>query len=192
MEHFHTIQGEGHHAGKAAYFIRIAGCDVGCPWCDVKESWDDQYPKASVQTMIEWVKESGAKNVVITGGEPSLYDLSELTQQFRTAGFNLWLETSGAYELTGEWDWVVLSPKRRKQPHPSNWNKVDEFKVVVVRPPDLEWASNLAENLPDSAAWYLQPEWSREEEVLPRIINFVKENPDWSISLQTHKYMRIP
>ncbi|MAZ36557.1 7-carboxy-7-deazaguanine synthase QueE [Salibacteraceae bacterium] len=192
MEHFYTIQGEGRNAGKASYFFRIGGCDVGCPWCDVKESWDDGHPKMTIQEIINCASEAEAKNIVITGGEPCMYDLSELTSKLKSAGFNLWIETSGAYEITGDWDWIVVSPKRRKSCLPSSLKKASELKVVVVRTMDFDWAVEHAKSVSSECALYFQPEWSREEEMLPEVINFVKGNPDWQISLQTHKYMQIP
>ncbi len=192
MEHFYTIQGEGRNAGKAAYFFRIGGCDVGCPWCDVKESWDDGHPKISIDQMIDFAKEAEAKNIVITGGEPCMYNLTELAKSLKNAGFNLWLETSGSYEITGKWDWIVVSPKRRKQCLNSSLKKANELKVVVVRPMDFDWAREHAKEVENDCQLYFQPEWSREEEMLPQVINYVKSNPVWHISLQTHKYMQIP
>ena len=193
MEHFYTIQGEGFNTGKPAYFIRIAGCDIGCPWCDVKESWEQSgHETLSVSKMIEFVQEAGATNVVITGGEPCMYDLSFLTSKFRENNIQLWLETSGAYKISGKWDWIVVSPKRRKEVLPESMEICNEIKVVIVRRPDLDWADTLIDAVGAEMKCYLQPEWSREEEVMPSIINHVKENTGWQISLQTHKYMRIP
>lgn len=193
MEHFYTIQGEGAHSGKAAYFVRIGGCNVGCPWCDVKESWEaDEHPLTTVSQILEWIKDSPAVNVVITGGEPTMYDLDPLCEVLKQNGFNLWLETSGAYPISGKWDWVVLSPKRRQMPLEDNYSLVDELKQVVVRVPDFDLAISEASKVPSETKLFLQPEWSREEEILPALINFVKKNPNWQISLQTHKYMQIP
>lgn len=193
MEHFYTIQGEGYNAGKAAYFIRLGGCDVGCPWCDVKESWEQEgHEILSIASLIEMVLVAGAKNVVITGGEPCMYDLGELTNALKEAGCKTWLETSGAYEITGHWDWVVVSPKKRKEVLKTSLQRADELKVVAVRKPDLEWADGFIPNANPKAKLYLQPEWSREDEVLPAIINHVKKYGVWQISLQTHKYMSIP
>lgn len=193
MEHFYTIQGEGFNAGRAAYFIRLGGCDVGCPWCDVKESWEQEgHEVVSLNQMLEWVIESGATSVVITGGEPCMYDLNELTQLFSDHGIKTWLETSGAYEITGTWNWIVVSPKRRKEVLIQNLKRADELKVVVVRKPDLDWADSFLSEIGESTKTYLQPEWSREEEILPAMINHVKDVQQWQISIQTHKYMRIP
>ena len=193
MEHFYTIQGEGAHAGKAAYFVRIGGCNVGCPWCDVKESWEaNDHPTTSVSEILDWIKDSPAVNVVITGGEPTMYDLAPLCEALKLEGYQLWLETSGAYPISGKWDWVVLSPKRRQMPLEDNYRLVNELKQVVVRVPDFDLAISEASKVPSETKWVLQPEWSREEEILPAVINFVKKNPNWQISLQTHKYMQIP
>lgn len=193
MEHFYTIQGEGANAGKAAYFIRIGGCDVGCPWCDVKESWEaEDHHQFTIQQILDWVNETPAKNVVITGGEPTIYDLTPLCNAFKERGIRLWLETSGAYQITGEWDWIVLSPKRRKMPLDENYAKADELKQVIVRVPDLDLAQEMKTKVSSDTKCFLQPEWSREEEILPSVINFVKKRPEWQISLQTHKYMSIP
>ncbi|MCB0481690.1 MAG: 7-carboxy-7-deazaguanine synthase QueE [Flavobacteriales bacterium] len=193
MEHFYTIQGEGAHAGKAAYFIRIGGCNVGCPWCDVKESWEaEDHPNTSVAQILEWLQDSDATNVVITGGEPTMYDLNPICTVLKKAGYQLWLETSGAYPISGMWDWIVLSPKRRKMPLDENYPLADELKQVIVRLPDFDLALAESEKMNEHARLFMQPEWSREEEVLPAIINFVKKNPRWQISLQTHKYMQIP
>jgi len=193
MEHFYTIQGEGENTGKAAYFIRLGGCDVGCPWCDVKESWtQDDHNVVSIEEMLEYVDDAGAKNVVITGGEPCMYDLSLLTTVFKQHGLNLWIETSGAYPISGNWDWVVVSPKRRKEALNESLLRADELKVVIVRNPDLEWANTFLGKVSDKTSLYLQPEWSREDEILPVVINHVKKESTWRISLQTHKYMSIP
>lgn len=192
MEHFYTVQGEGRNAGKAAYFFRIGGCDVGCPWCDVKESWSVEQPHLSIAQMLELLEELPVRNIVITGGEPCSHDLEPITNAFKAAGYSLWLETSGAYSISGDWDWIVVSPKRRKNCLEENWKKADELKVVIVRPMDFSWANDMAANTKAECQLYFQPEWSREDEVLPQMINYVKANPEWSISLQTHKYMQIP
>ena len=193
MEHFFTIQGEGAHTGQAAYFIRIGGCDVGCKWCDVKESWDASvHPGMTVQALLDVVLASKAQNVVITGGEPCMYDLTELCLQFKAAGLSLWLETSGAYPITGEWHWLCLSPKRFKACMEENYVKADELKVVVSRPKDFEWAEGHVEKLNAQCLLYLQPEWGQQEAILPGIISYVKDHSKWRISLQSHKFMVIP
>lgn len=193
MEEFYTIQGEGSFQGHAAYFIRLAGCDVGCVWCDVKDSWDAKlHPQVSVQEMARHAGESGSQIAVVTGGEPALYDLSGLTAALKQTGLRTHLESSGAYPLTGQWDWVCFSPKKFKAPHPSFPHLAHELKVVVYNKSDFEWAEEFAARVSSECRLYLQPEWSREKEMLPFIINYVKEHPEWSISLQVHKYMNIP
>lgn len=193
MEHFYTIQGEGENTGKPAYFVRLGGCDVGCPWCDVKESWtQEDHSIITIDEILDFIEEAGAKNVVITGGEPCLYDLTELTKRLKKAGLDLWLETSGAYPISGNWDWIVVSPKRRKEALESNLLMANELKVVILRNPDIEWANSFVSKVNSSTSLYLQPEWNREDEILPVVINHVKETSVWRISLQTHKYMSIP
>jgi organic radical activating enzyme len=193
MESFYTIQGEGAFTGHAAYFIRLGGCDVGCVWCDVKESWDvGKHPLRSVVDMTKEASNSGSKIVVITGGEPAMHDLTELTASLKNAGLRTHIETSGAHPLTGHWDWVCLSPKKFKQPLPEVYSKADELKIIVYNRTDLEWAVAEAAKVRPGCKYFLQPEWSREKEMLPLIVDFVKLHPSWQISLQTHKYMNIP
>jgi 7-carboxy-7-deazaguanine synthase len=193
MEDFYTIQGEGFYQGHAAYFIRLGGCDVGCVWCDVKESWDaSQHPLTSVEVMVDKAKASGTNIVVITGGEPVMYDLSALTHALKSEGLKTNIETSGVYPLTGTWDWVCFSPKKFKAPHASIYQQANELKVVVFNKSDFAWAEEHASNVSDTCHLYLQPEWSKEKEMLPLIIEYVKENPRWQLSLQIHKYMNIP
>ena len=193
MESFYTIQGEGCHVGKAAYFIRIGGCDVGCHWCDVKISWEaSDHPNLSVTRLVKMANEYPAKIVVITGGEPLMYDLSQLTQKLKAADKNTHIETSGVYPLTGEWDWICFSPKKFKKPREVFYEQSDELKLVIYHKSDFKWAIEHSKKMNPHAKWLLQPEWSRQEEILPLIIAFVKEHPRWSISLQTHKFMDIP
>lgn len=193
MEDFYTIQGEGAFQGHAAYFVRLGGCDVGCVWCDVKESWDaDLYKKKSPDEIAEKARRSGAEIAVVTGGEPVMYELTALTRELRQAGMRTHLETSGAYPLTGEWDWVCLSPKKFKSPQETIYSEADELKVIVYNKSDLEWAEGHAGRVKSDCKLFLQPEWSREKEMLPLIIDFVKSNPKWRVSLQIHKYMNIP
>jgi 7-carboxy-7-deazaguanine synthase len=193
MEDFYTIQGEGFYQGHAAYFIRLGGCDVGCVWCDVKESWDATlHPVTSVQSMAEKAAASGSRIVVVTGGEPVMYELSELTDQLRVRGLKTNIETSGAYPLTGTWDWVCLSPKKFKAPHSSVFEKADELKIVIYNQTDFAWAEEHAAKVKATCHLFLQPEWSKEKEMLPLIIDYVKRNPRWQVSLQVHKYMNIP
>lgn len=193
MEDFYTIQGEGTFQGSAAYFIRLGGCDVGCVWCDVKESWDaDAHPLVGIDEMVSRAANSGTKIVVITGGEPLMYDLTELTAAVRNRGMRTHIETSGAYPMSGNWDWVCFSPKKFKAPHPSVFGQANELKVVVYHKSDIEWATGFVSQLNPDCQLFLQPEWSRHDEVLPLIVNFVKDNPRWQVSLQIHKYMNIP
>lgn len=193
MEHFYTVQGEGANAGRAAYFLRLGGCDVGCVWCDVKESWDPHaHPMVSIDDMLALVKNAGAESVVITGGEPLMYKLDTLTQAFREAGISVWLETSGAHPFSGVWDWVVLSPKKFKPPVESVYAQAQELKIVVYNKSDFAWAEQHAALVPDTCKLYLQPEWSKEKAMNELIIDYVKKNPRWRISLQTHKYLNIP
>jgi organic radical activating enzyme len=193
MESFYTLQGEGKHTGRAAYFIRLGGCDVGCVWCDVKESWDaERHPKISVEKMVEMALENPGRLAVITGGEPLIYDLGPLTDALQNAGFETNIETSGAYPLSGKWNWICVSPKKFKPPLPEVLQKADEYKVVVYHKSDLEWMAQFLPHLPAHCQLFLQPEWSKSEQILPLLIGYVKENPSWKISLQTHKYLNIP
>jgi 7-carboxy-7-deazaguanine synthase len=193
MEHFYTIQGEGANAGKAAYFIRLGGCDVGCVWCDVKESWDaSSHPLLSIEKIIDLIKNSPAESVVITGGEPLMYNLELLTDALRNEGLRIWLETSGAYPVTGNWDWIVFSPKKFKAPHPDIFQQAHELKIIVYNKSDFDWAEKYAALVNPSCLLFLQPEWSREKEMSPLIVDYVKQHPRWQISLQTHKYLQIP
>lgn len=192
MEDFYTIQGEGFHAGRAAYFIRLAGCDVRCWWCDVKDSWDEEkHPRVATGEIVERAAGSGAQIAVITGGEPLLHDLLPLTVALKERGLKVHIETSGSSPLSGHLDWVTLSPKRFKQPLDEVFPYVDELKVVVLKNKDLEWAEKNALKCPDHTHLLLQPEWETPSSV-DLIINYVKENPQWGISLQTHKFMNIP
>lgn len=193
MEDFYTIQGEGFYQGHAAYFIRLGGCEVGCVWCDVKESWDaSAHPLWHVDAVIEKVKAAGSTIAVITGGEPAMYDLSQLTKTLRDSGIRTHIETSGVYPLTGVWDWICFSPKKFKSPDPSIFTQADELKIIVYNNSDFTWAEDFAERVSPSCHLFLQPEWSKEKEMLPRIIEYVKANPRWQVSLQIHKYMNIP
>jgi len=193
MEDFYTIQGEGAYQGQAAYFIRLGGCEVGCTWCDVKESWDaNAHPIVAVRDIVNRAKQSGCKLAVITGGEPAHYELGEITKGLRDAGFRTHIETSGAYEISGFWDWVCLSPKKFKAPVPSSYPLANELKVIVYNKSDLQWAEQHEAKVASTCALYLQPEWSREKEMTPLVIDYVKAHPRWRISLQVHKYMNIP
>jgi 7-carboxy-7-deazaguanine synthase len=193
MESFYTIQGEGHYQGRAAYFIRLAGCDVGCHWCDVKESWDAaQHPLQTIGHMVAEAAAFTGRIAVITGGEPLMHDLTNLTAELKKEGFRNHIETSGAHPLSGQWDWICLSPKKFKAPKESVIEACDELKIIVFHPSDIEWAKTFIPKVKKECKLFLQPEWSRQEEMLPQIISFVKENPEWEISLQIHKFMNIP
>lgn len=193
MEDFYTIQGEGFYQGQAAYFIRLGGCDVGCVWCDVKESWDaSDHPLVSVNEIVTKVKNSGSPVAVVTGGEPLMYDLTILTASLQQAGIRTHIETSGVYPISGSWDWVCFSPKKFKAPDPSVPRFANELKVIVYNSSDFDWAEKFASAVSERCELFLQPEWSREKEMIPHIIDYIKANPRWKISLQIHKYMDIP
>ena len=193
MESFYTIQGEGFNTGKATYFLRLGGCDVGCVWCDVKDSWTPgDHPNVDIEEMLRRVKESGADKVVVTGGEPAMYDLSPLTILLKKNNLDCYIETSGAYRLTGNWDWICVSPKKFKLPLPEVLDSASEIKVIVYNISDFEWAEKNALLVNNNCLLYLQPEYSVLEKVLPQIIDYVKANTRWRISLQTHKLMGIP
>lgn len=193
MEQFYTLQGEGFHQGKAAYFVRLAGCDVGCHWCDVKESWDiEQHPRVLISDIIAAAAQCAAPIVVITGGEPLMHSLNDLCQALRHAGKHTHLETSGAHPLSGVWDWVCLSPKKPKTALPDVIAAANELKVVVYNKNDFAWAEQYAALVGSGCMLYLQPEWSRAQTMLPLMIDYVKQHPKWQITLQTHKYMDIP
>jgi organic radical activating enzyme len=193
MEEFYTIQGEGYHTGKAAYFIRLGGCDVGCHWCDVKESWDAElHPLTATQLIVENADKYPSRAVVVTGGEPLIYNLDDLTHQLHQKGIKTFIETSGAYPLSGEWDWICLSPKKFKPPVPDVAKHADELKVIVFNKSDFDWAEQYAQMVGPECKLYLQPEWSKSKQMTPFIVDYVMSNPKWEISLQTHKYLNIP
>lgn len=192
MEDFYTIQGEGAHTGRASYFIRLAGCDVQCWWCDVKDSWDEtKHPKVKTGTIVKRAAESGAPFAVITGGEPLLHNLEPLTIRLKENGLKVHIETSGSSPLSGDLDWITLSPKRFKKPLDEVFPYVDELKVVVLTNKDLQWAEENAKKCSDNTKLFLQPEWDTPESI-DLIVNYVKNNPKWEISLQTHKYLNVP
>ncbi|HEX9510496.1 MAG TPA: 7-carboxy-7-deazaguanine synthase QueE [Puia sp.] len=193
MEAFYTIQGEGFHQGKAAYFIRLGGCDVGCVWCDVKESWDaGAHPQLSVEEMVAAASAFPGRLAVVTGGEPLMHDCTGLTRQLHQAGFTTNIETSGAYPLSGQWDWICLSPKKFKAPLPEILPLANELKVVVYNKSDFEWAEQWAARVAPDCRLFLQPEWSKSTAITPLIIDYIKENPQWEFSLQLHKYIHVP
>ena len=193
MEEFYTIQGEGFNTGKAAYFIRIGGCDVGCHWCDVKESWDaNVHPLTDADTILNNVLESKSPAVVVTGGEPLIYNLDYLTHRLKEFNIETYIETSGAYPLSGKWDWICLSPKKTMMPKDENYKHANELKIIVFNKHDFIWAEEQAKEVSKDCYLYLQPEWSKRNELTPFIVEYVKQNPRWMISLQTHKYIDIP
>jgi organic radical activating enzyme len=193
MEAFYTLQGEGFHQGKAAVFIRLAGCDVGCHWCDVKESWDVQgYPVVPVKDLVRQVRDYESDIVVVTGGEPLMYDLGPLSSELKSAGFKTHIETSGAHPVSGDWDWICLSPKKFKPALSPIYPLANELKIVIYNKSDLEWANSHKEQINSACKLYLQPEWGRSDKVLPLMIDYVKKHPEWEVSLQIHKFMDIP
>lgn len=193
VEDFYTIQGEGRNAGKPAYFIRLGGCDVGCRWCDAKYTWNPKlYPPVEIGRIIDRALSCPARAIVITGGEPLLYPLDPLTRTLRERGLEIFLETSGSHPFSGCFDWICLSPKRQQPPLEEAFDRADELKVIVEREEDFLWAEENARRVRRSCLLYLQPEWSRAAEMMPRIVEYAKAHPAWSISIQSHKYMRIP
>lgn len=193
MEHFYTIQGEGYHQGRAAYFIRLGGCDVGCVWCDVKDSWDaGKHPLRAIEDLVSEIKQYPVKIAVVTGGEPLMHDLTGLTQQLQAAGLRTHMETSGSSPLSGSWDWITLSPKKFKAPLPEVVPFANELKVVVFHQSDFAWAEQWARQVSPSCKLYLQPEWSKAAIVTPWIIAYVKAHPQWQLCLQIHKYIQVP
>ncbi len=193
MEAFATVQGEGAHTGTPSWFIRLGGCDVGCVWCDVKESWDaDAHPRQSVEELVAAAVDSGRKTVVVTGGEPAMHNLAPLTDALRAAGLTAHIETSGAHPLTGTWDWVTLSPKKFKACREDVYPLADELKVVVFHRSDMDWAAEHAEHVREDCGLFMQPEWDRRDDATFWILSWIAARPGWRISLQTHKYIGIP
>ena len=193
MESFYTLQGEGKHTGKAAYFIRLAGCDVGCVWCDVKESWDkDLHPEQEVTDILKGALEYPGRLAVITGGEPTLYNLEELTRSLHAEGFQTNIETSGSSPLTGEWDWICLSPKKFKAPLPGILPLANELKIIVFNKSDFDWAEKYAALVSPDCKLYLQAEWDKTNVMTPLIVDYIKANPQWQLSMQVHKYIDVP
>jgi 7-carboxy-7-deazaguanine synthase len=193
MESFYTIQGEGFHAGRAAYFIRLGGCDVGCVWCDVKESWDaSKHPKIAIEQLVKEVKAETGRLVVITGGEPLMHDLTMLTNDLQTQGFETNIETSGSHPLSGSWNWICLSPKKFKAPLPEIFAQANELKVVIFNKHDFAWAEENAAKVAADCKLYMQPEWDKREQMMPLMIDYVKANPRWQICVQMHKYINVP
>lgn len=198
MESFYTLQGEGYHQGKAAYFIRLGGCDVGCVWCDVKDSWDaSKHPQFTIAEIVEKAKKETPVTqqsviAVITGGEPLMHSLDELTAALKNAGFYTNIETSGSSPLSGQWDWICLSPKKFKAPLKEVIDAANELKIVVFNKSDFEWAESFAAQVPPTAKLFLQPEWEKRNQMTPLIVDYIKGNPQWELSIQSHKYINVP
>ena len=193
VEDFYTVQGEGYHSGKPAYFIRLGGCDVGCRWCDAKYTWNPKiFPPVDVDVVVARAKECAAQAIVITGGEPLLYPLGVLTSRLREEGLEIFLETSGTHPFSGDFDWVCLSPKRQQPPLAEAFGRAHELKVIIQTEDDFAWAEENARRVGRYCRLYLQPEWSAFDDIMPKIVEYAKANPKWSISIQTHKFMRIP
>lgn len=193
MEAFYTIQGEGFHQGRAAYFIRLAGCNVGCFWCDVKESWDvDNHPKIAVDDIVEKACAEPGRLAVITGGEPLMHNLDELTYRLQSKGFETNIETSGSFPLSGSWNWICVSPKKFRPPTAEALSRADELKVIIYNKNDFAWAENYAAKVNENCKLYLQPEWERSAIMTPLIIDYIKQHPMWELSLQIYKYVNVP
>jgi organic radical activating enzyme len=193
MEHFYTLQGEGFYQGQAAYFVRLGGCDVGCVWCDVKESWNrDNHPLVPIEDLVQNITDTPASIAVITGGEPLLHDLTELTSQLKKQGIRTHIETSGSSPLSGNWDWITLSPKKFKAPLPDVLSYANELKIIVYNKSDFTWAEEYAAKVSSSCKLYLQPEWSKASIMTPLIIDYIKNHPQWQLSLQIHKFINVP
>lgn len=193
MEHFYTLQGEGFYSGQAAYFIRLGGCDVGCVWCDVKESWDaEAHPLMTPEEMAGLVSAHPAKIVVITGGEPSMHNLEPITRTLKAAGKRIHIETAATNPISGNWDWITLSPKKFKAPLPENLQLANELKIIIFNRSDFAWAEKFAATVNSECKLYLQPEWGKRDQVTPLIIAYIRQHPQWQLSLQTHKYIHIP
>jgi len=193
VEEFYTIQGEGFHTGKPAYFLRIGGCDVCCSWCDTKVSWDPTiHPVGKLEDIVAKVKSFPAKAVVVTGGEPMLYNLDSLCKTLKELNVELFLETSGSHSFSGNWDWICVSPKKSKPPVQEAYEKADELKIVIDKELDFAWAEEHAAKVDENCKLYLQPEWKKFDRIIAKMVDYIKENPKWNMSLQTHKFMHIP
>ena len=193
MEMFYSLQGEGYHQGKAAFFIRLAGCDVGCVWCDVKDSWDaSKHPALSIEEIVNSALSHPARLAIVTGGEPLLHDLDPLTTALKAAGFQTNIETSGSSPMSGDWDWVCLSPKKFKAPLAKNLPLASELKVVVFNNSDFDWAEAHSKQVSPACKLYLQPEWDKSAQITPKVIDYIKANPQWELSAQLHKYIQVP
>ncbi|MBK8712672.1 MAG: 7-carboxy-7-deazaguanine synthase QueE [Niastella sp.] len=193
MEHFYTLQGEGFHQGKAAYFIRLGGCDVGCTWCDVKESWDaSAHPQMKIEALVEAVSKTNTRMAVITGGEPLMHNLDSLCEALLNAGYETNIETSGSSPLSGTWNWICVSPKKFKAALPEVIHHANELKIIIYNKSDFAWAEQYAAQVPADCKLYLQPEWSKADAMTPLIVDYIKQHPQWELSLQIHKYIHVP
>ncbi len=193
IDRFYTLQGEGYYAGEAAYFIRVGGCDIGCRWCDEKISWSPALHNAvSIETIIEQVDKLKGRTLVVTGGEPAIYNLSLLTEEAHKRGIRTHIETSGSYPISGKWNWICVSPKPQSIPLTENFQKANELKVIISKPEDFKWAETASEQTLPSCKLYLQPEWSQHKVLTEQIVDYIKEHPKWRISIQSHKFMKIP
>jgi organic radical activating enzyme len=193
MEMFYSLQGEGYHQGKAAFFIRLAGCDVGCVWCDVKDSWDaSKHPVLTIEEIVATAKVHPSRIAIVTGGEPLLHELDPLTTALKAAGFQTHIETSGSSPMSGSWDWVCLSPKKFKAPLPEAVKAAHELKVVVFNKSDFDWANSFEKDIQIDCKKYLQPEWDKSDAMTPLVIDYIKLNPSWELSAQLHKYIQVP
>lgn len=193
IDQFYTVQGEAFHLGRAAYFIRIGGCDIGCRWCDTKISWNfNAHKLTDIKDVISKLKKEKADTIVVTGGEPSLYNLSPLCTELKKQSIKTHIETSGTYALSGEWDWICLSPKKQSPPTEDIYEKADELKVIIFEKDDFRWAEEVAKKVNKNCKLYLQPEWSKHKKLIPEIVEYVKKNTKWQISVQAHKFMKIP
>lgn len=193
IEEFYSLQGEGYNTGKAAYFIRIGGCDICCSWCDSKISWNaNEYEAVPVETIVAKAEECTARAVVVTGGEPLQYNLTVICNLLKKKGFETFIETAGTNTLTGTWDWICLSPKKHNPPTIELFEKAHELKVVIYNKEDLIWAEECSHKVSDNCKLFLQPEWSKYNSNIEFIVEYIKKNPKWRISLQAHKFMHIP
>lgn len=193
LEEFYSVQGEGFNTGKAAYFVRIGGCDLACRWCDSKESWTpEKHQFVKIQEIIDRVKQTSADTIVVTGGEPLIYNFDRFCQLANNESLTLMIETCGAHEYSGEWEWLCLSPKQQKPPLPVYFEKLNELKVIIYQESDFDWAEECANKVGPSCVMFLQPEWSRFEKTSKMVVNYVKDNPKWNVSVQTHKFLKIP
>jgi len=193
VEEFYSIQGEGFHTGKAAYFLRIGGCDVGCRWCDEKRSWNaKEWEAVNVEEVVQRAAQQPAKAIVVTGGEPLMWNLDYLCALLDNCGIQKFLETSGSYPLSGQWEWICLSPKKNVPPLPDLLQHANELKIIIETEEDFIWAEENAVLVSADCKLWLQPEWGRSQKMIPVIVDYILNHPQWNMSLQSHKYMGVP